>query len=161
MARTRNGTLTGSASITLVLCFFAGPATPAADCNGNGIDDWLEVTSGSQADCNRNDIPDPCDLLPVNYGLRARESLDLGFEPRSVVMTDLDGAGALDMAALGEGSLLVPVHWNGGDGTFDGPESYPLEGSGLEIAAGDLDGDGRQDLLVTTVTGASRLMNQG
>ncbi len=32
------------------------------DCNGNGIDDPLDITSGAATDCNSNGRPDSCDL---------------------------------------------------------------------------------------------------
>jgi len=32
------------------------------DCNGNGIDDTIDLLSGTSQDCNNNDIPDECDI---------------------------------------------------------------------------------------------------
>jgi subtilisin-like proprotein convertase family protein/cytochrome c553 len=32
------------------------------DCNSNGIDDALDISSGSSQDCNTNGIPDECDI---------------------------------------------------------------------------------------------------
>jgi subtilase family protein len=34
----------------------------AFDCNGNGIDDDLDIAGGSEKDCNGNGYPDSCDL---------------------------------------------------------------------------------------------------
>lgn len=34
---------------------------PAADCNGNGIDDALDIAVQRSIDCNRNGIPDECE----------------------------------------------------------------------------------------------------
>ncbi len=37
-------------------------AVPRADCNGNGVEDALDITSGTSSDCDLNGIPDECDL---------------------------------------------------------------------------------------------------
>jgi hypothetical protein len=36
----------------------------ATDCNGNGISDFLDVSTGTSPDCNANCIPDECDIVP-------------------------------------------------------------------------------------------------
>lgn len=33
-----------------------------SDCNGNGIDDALDISGGASGDCNNNGIPDECDI---------------------------------------------------------------------------------------------------
>ncbi len=38
--------------------------TVRRDCNGNGIDDTIDITSGTSQDCNENGRPDECDLQP-------------------------------------------------------------------------------------------------
>lgn len=35
---------------------------PITDCNGNGIDDAIDIAEGTEADCNSNGIPDSCDI---------------------------------------------------------------------------------------------------
>ncbi len=32
------------------------------DCNGNGVDDAVDISSGTSLDCNGNGVPDECDL---------------------------------------------------------------------------------------------------
>lgn len=34
----------------------------ASDCNGNGIDDSLDISDGTSPDCNDNAVPDECDV---------------------------------------------------------------------------------------------------
>ena len=34
---------------------------PALDCNGNGVQDHLDLASGTSADCNGNELPDECE----------------------------------------------------------------------------------------------------
>ncbi|MFZ4723464.1 MAG: FG-GAP repeat domain-containing protein [Phycisphaerales bacterium] len=41
---------------------------PASDCNGNGIDDALDISTQRSIDCNRNGIPDECERA-ANPGL--------------------------------------------------------------------------------------------
>ncbi len=38
-------------------------STRAADCNGNGTDDGVDIASGISLDCNVNGAPDECDLV--------------------------------------------------------------------------------------------------
>lgn len=40
---------------------FTGAAF-AADCNGNGVDDLIDISSGTSLDCNHNNRPDECDI---------------------------------------------------------------------------------------------------
>ncbi|MEM7307188.1 MAG: hypothetical protein AAF682_10985 [Planctomycetota bacterium] len=35
---------------------------PAPDCNGNGLDDALDIAAGTSTDCNGNGVPDSCDI---------------------------------------------------------------------------------------------------
>ena len=37
-------------------------ATPAVDCNGNGVLDACDILDDVEQDCNANDIPDVCDI---------------------------------------------------------------------------------------------------
>ena len=52
------------------------------DCNGNGIDDYLDVTSGASLDCNGNFIPDECETdcngngIPDDCDIAGGTSLD-------------------------------------------------------------------------------------
>lgn len=47
---------------TLILSISAlGAATPMEDCNGNGIEDSLDIAYGSSSDVNKNGIPDDCE----------------------------------------------------------------------------------------------------
>ncbi len=35
---------------------------PGADCNGNGVDDRIDLAEGTSRDCNANKYPDECDI---------------------------------------------------------------------------------------------------
>ena len=38
-------------------------AEPTTDCNGNGIDDTIDILLGSSSDINANGVPDDCELI--------------------------------------------------------------------------------------------------
>jgi subtilisin family serine protease len=44
--------------------YYAGPLTQCTgmDCNGNGVDDFCDIASGSSCDCQPDGIPDECQL---------------------------------------------------------------------------------------------------
>jgi len=48
--------------IVPVLCIVAATAM-AEDCNNNGIDDAVDISSGTSQDCNTNGVPDECELI--------------------------------------------------------------------------------------------------
>ena len=68
----------------------------------------------------------------------------------SLVVADLNGDGRPDLAYFGEPRELVVQYNEGGKG-WSAPKRWPLEDGSLDgnaLAAGDLNGDGRTDLLL-------------
>ncbi len=63
------------------------------------------------------------------------------------VLADLNGDGRLDIAGIGAQSAAVLL--STGPGTFGPRVEYPLFTWAQDLAAGDFDGDGDQDLVVT------------
>jgi hypothetical protein len=63
------------------------------------------------------------------------------------VAADLDGDGAVDVAAACPNDNAVRVLFGHGDGTFAAPVDLPSTAPAA-ITAGDVDGDGRIDLAV-------------
>ena len=47
---------TGSGTLTLAY------ESSGTDCNGNGIEDSIDIAEGKSSDCNNNGVPDECDL---------------------------------------------------------------------------------------------------
>ena len=75
----------------------------------------------------------------------------------ALIGADCDGDGATDLIAAQAGNPVILVLRNRGDGTFEPPVSYPLLGTGdinngvsAAVAAGDMNGDGKLDLVALT-----------
>ncbi len=87
-----------------------------------------------------------------------------GLWPGSVAADDLDQDGDLDLAVTGS-DASVRVLWGRGDGRFEPPQPLALAASAqaIDIATGDVNGDGKPDLVVASYTNpaVSILLNKG
>ena len=81
--------------------------------------------------------------------------------PLRVTSADLNGDGHLDLVAANPSPLnpafVVSVLMNLGNGTFAPTAFYPTGAPGRSVSAGDLDGDGDQDLAVGLQEGDFRV----
>jgi FG-GAP-like repeat len=98
---------------------------------------------------------------PVDYGL--------GVSRSGVELADLDGDGSLDLidVAFVPSGGPSPSGWQlisrlgVGDGTFHQGVAHALGGSVRDLAVTDLNGDGRQDCVVTSANSVSVLIGNG
>ena len=103
---------------------------PAQDCDGNGIEDALEIQG------------------PLVF----ERSVDLavGVEPTSLAVGDIDGDGREDLAIAVTKSNGITVLWNRSEKApaFELSRIWCAGTDPRGIALGDLDGDGRIDVVV-------------
>jgi hypothetical protein len=118
-----------------------GVAILAGDLNG---DRALDVVTGNDASSSVSVLPG---LGDGTFGHAAQFAAG---DTRTIALADLDGDGRLDLLAGGSDETLVRL-WRGrGDGTFLEPERIDTAGATVRgMAVGDLNRDGRPDLVVT------------
>jgi hypothetical protein len=91
-------------------------------------------------------------LAPVSYPLTATDL------PQSIVVTDLQGGGKLDIVIGAKQSVIVLLHDPANPGKFLPATVYAAPGAN-EIAIADINGDGKPDIVVST--GVTHSMQSG
>lgn len=134
----------------------------AADVNGDGRLDVVTMNAG---------YPDYGDTVSVFLAnadgtLAAPRTMRLGSRPQAITTVDVDGDGRIDIVAACQGvgpddvSTVAVVVLSGiGDGTFAAPRTF--RGAGYSVSgvkAGDVDGDGRTDIVTHGYFGVSVLL---
>lgn len=136
--------------------FTAGPAF--ADVDGDrDLDVFIPQWNESPADVlwrNEGDFTFSS-ITATAFDSGTRESLLYTFTPN---FADLDGDGWLDLLVSGDfgwSQVLLAR----GDGTFrrTTDETVIVDENGMGAAVGDVDGDGRLDWFVTSISGANRI----
>mgnify|MGYP002638734272 CR=1 FL=1 len=79
---------------------------PDVDCNGNGIDDLCDITSGVATDCNGNSIPDSCDLASGTSGDCDGNLVPDECQLENDPTLDCNGNGVLDSCDIAGGTSL-------------------------------------------------------
>ncbi|NNF43051.1 MAG: hypothetical protein HKN62_08370 [Phycisphaerales bacterium] len=149
----------------LVRSFIESRECVVADCDGNGIDDLVQIAAGDSLDANRNGIPDECEDCNDNGVLDPQEIfsgavLDLNHNlVPDECEPDCNANGRPDDLDIADG-ISVDQYGNGvpdeceidcdGDGVSDYTQiqtdmSLDLDRDGRLDACADCDGDGTPD----------------
>ena len=144
-----------------------------ADVNGDGKPDLIVANSCADSTCATGGVSvllgngDGTFQLPVTYAAG-------GYETVAVAVADVNGDGKLDLVTANfcyvkctqDGA--VGVLFGNGDGTFQSATTYVLTAAALDVAVGDLNGDGKPDIVVSRAcasncdtTGADVLLGNG
>jgi hypothetical protein len=117
-----------------------------ADVNGDGHPD-LVTAEGPYFQGNNVSI-----LLGNGDGtFKAAENLVVGITPYSIAVADVNGDGRPDLLVAGgyAGQSGMIALLGNGDGTFQASGTYLAGTSPFSVAAADVNGDGRPDILVS------------
>ncbi|MCC7313301.1 MAG: VCBS repeat-containing protein [Planctomycetes bacterium] len=132
------------------------------DCNGNGILDQCDVSSGTSFDCNGNGIPDECDRASLLVAARTTPGCQNPAQIDDLLLFDvtsampLVAAGAIPgnlvnnptgVAFAPTGELLVGNRHSDCSGPDGSVSRFLFDGSGTPVPNGSIDGIGvAQDL---------------
>ena len=150
----------------LVVETIVNPPT-GLDCNRNRVPDDCDIAQGA-TDCDHDGVLDLCEVLP-QLAFAAMTNLPLGGSvsdvPISLLVADFNADLFPDLAVAytDARSKYVGVLLSLSDGRFDVPQFYRDTSVLGSLVTGDINGDGRPDLVYSTegAKGAGILTNAG
>jgi hypothetical protein len=136
-----------------------GSLIAIADVDGDGLNDLVITdpgpTGGTAPTVNvllQNPAQHGSFLAPIAYPIAMHDL------PQSIVVTDLEGSGRLDLVIGAVQSVTVLLHDPANPGRFLPASSYAAPGAN-EIAVADVNGDGKPDIVVSN--GATQPVQNG
>jgi hypothetical protein len=127
----------------------AGPFGVAiADLDGDGR---LDVVTANYIGNNLSIFRNVSTVAGILFA--ARVDLAVGQKPRALALADLDGDGKIDITSANEEGTVSVIRNRStpgilGSGTFDARVDLVAGAGPASVAAGDLDGDGRPELVI-------------
>ncbi len=134
----------------------------AVDCNGNRVDDAMDLATSASEDCNGDGVPDECELGMLELGLTVPGLKQRGI-PRRVAVHDFDGDGRSDLmsAALGPAGSTIGIFFQDEDGVVGTPTYRRLGADTIDLVVADLDGNGFLDVVNVEPNAVFILWNDG
>jgi hypothetical protein len=132
-------------------------AAAVADLNGDGKPDLVVADNGSQ-DPGVTDLGAVLVFLSSSSGFLPAKRFVAGSYPSSVAIKDVNLDGKPDLVVSNSGTIGaddtggVSILLGNGDGTFGAPVSYTTGQSEITVAAADVNGDGKPDIILPVLT---------
>ena len=142
-----------SSDIEAPVDFTTGPnpvAVAVADLNGDGTPDIVSANAtGASVSVLLNNSNN---LSGISAATLSKQDFVVDANPSNVIIGDFNEDGKQDLAVVYQTNSWVTILTNttpaGGALSFAAPVSYPCSGNANAIATGDLDKDGRRDLVI-------------
>jgi len=135
----------------------------AADLNGDSFVDIVAANIGSFNQGYERTVS--VRLGRGDGTFLAETKLDTGGRPRAVTVADFTGDGKADILTVNTDDTSLGSSYSllagNGDGTFAARVDRKLNFAPEDVAAGDLNGDGRQDLVIGRGQAVTVLLGQG
>ena len=133
--------------------FATGPnpvAVAVADLNGDGTSDVISANAtGSSVSVLLNNTNT---LSGISAATLAKQDFAVGDNPSNVIVGDFNEDGKLDLAVIYQANKWVTILTNttpvGGALSFATAVNFPCSSNANAIATGDLDTDGKRDLVI-------------
>lgn len=144
---TSSGSISFAAKIDLSTALLQPRELAVGDIDGDGkLDIVVSYLDGSIISVYRNTS------TPGSISLASKADVTVGSQPKGIAIGDIDGDGKPDLAVANHGTNSVSVLRNtstAGSISFATKVDFTVGSSPYSVAIGDVDGDGKPDLVVS------------